>query len=77
MTPPPGRLTVAAAQACAPWYRIAQMVAKLQRALALLERAPAPEAAAAYATLGRVLEEAGDAAAVCVAAAERNATAVP
>jgi len=77
MTPPPGRLTVAASRACAPWYRIAQMVAKLQRAVELLERAPAAEAAAAYKTLGRVLEEAGDAAAVCVAAAEHHATALP
>ena len=75
MTPPPGRLTVAASRACAPWYRVHQMAAKLQRELGRLE-APAG-AAIPFLKLVRAVGEAVDEAGACVAAAERKATALP
>jgi len=76
MTPPPRRLTVAAARACAPWYRVHQMAAKLQRELGRLEAPPA-EAAGPFAALVLAVNEAVDEAGACVAIAEREATRLP
>jgi len=75
MRPPPGRLTVTASRACAPWYRVHQMAAKLQRELGRID-VPAG-AAGPFAELVRAVNEAVDEAGACVEAAERHATALP
>ena len=68
MKPPPRRLTVAAAVACSPWYRVHSMTAKLQRELGRLDAPPGAEAN--FKLLERLVQSAVDEAGACVEALE-------